>query len=138
MEFLGKIMRRKLNLFMISLLLFLPARVGAQAHLFEQLSMEDNDIVSVDNIKLNSLTPDTDDITIKDNVIILETPKTPTDTSDTGTVGSMAWDAGYIYFCTATNHWERTALSEWGLDKLLMETGDALLLETGGAMLLES
>jgi hypothetical protein len=122
-------------IFIIVLLFASPAQ--AKHYIFEDLSMEDNSIVSANDIKLNSLTPDTDDITIKDDLVIIETSKTPSGTSDIGTTGSVAWDADYAYFCTATNHWERVALSEWGLDKLLMETGDVILLESGGAMLLE-
>lgn len=29
----------------------------------------------------------------------------------TGVAGSIAWDASYIYVCTATNTWERVALT---------------------------
>lgn len=39
---------------------------------------------------------------------------TPTSSSDTGTVGDVAWDSDYIYICTATNTWKRLALSSFG------------------------
>jgi hypothetical protein len=42
----------------------------------------------------------------------LET-KTPASASATGTVGEIAWDANYIYICTATNTWKRVAISTW-------------------------
>jgi len=38
---------------------------------------------------------------------------TPASASAAGTVGTMSWDANYIYICTATNTWKRVALSTW-------------------------
>jgi hypothetical protein len=38
---------------------------------------------------------------------------TPASASATGTVGTMSWDANYIYICTATNTWKRVALATW-------------------------
>jgi hypothetical protein len=38
---------------------------------------------------------------------------TPSSASDTGTAGQIAWDANYIYVCTATNTWKRTAIATW-------------------------
>ena len=38
---------------------------------------------------------------------------TPTSSSQTCTVGDEAADANYIYICTATNHWRRSALSDF-------------------------
>lgn len=37
----------------------------------------------------------------------------PASASATGTAGQMAWDADYIYVCTATDTWKRVALSTW-------------------------
>lgn len=39
--------------------------------------------------------------------------QTPSSASDTGTVGMIKWDAGYIYVCTATDTWERVAVATW-------------------------
>jgi len=39
--------------------------------------------------------------------------KTPSSASDTGTAGTIAWDADYIYICTATDTWKRVAISTW-------------------------
>lgn len=36
---------------------------------------------------------------------------TPSSSSATGKAGAICWDAGFIYICTATNTWKRTALS---------------------------
>jgi hypothetical protein len=41
------------------------------------------------------------------------TAKTPASASDTGTTGEICWDANYIYVCTATNTWKRTAIATW-------------------------
>jgi hypothetical protein len=41
------------------------------------------------------------------------TAKTPASATATGTTGEIAWDANYIYVCTATNTWKRTAISTW-------------------------
>ena len=38
---------------------------------------------------------------------------TPSSASDTGTQGQIAWDANYLYVCTATDTWKRVALSTW-------------------------
>jgi hypothetical protein len=45
--------------------------------------------------------------------LIVTTAKTPASASDTGTVGTICWDASYIYVCTATNTWKRTAIATW-------------------------
>jgi hypothetical protein len=41
---------------------------------------------------------------------ILTTPKTPSGSGDTGTIGQIAWDTDYLYVCTATDSWTRVAL----------------------------
>jgi len=38
---------------------------------------------------------------------------TPSSATATGTAGEVAWDANYIYICTATNTWKRVAISTW-------------------------
>ena len=50
---------------------------------------------------------------VNDNRIRIATAKTPSSASDTGTAGEICWDANYIYVCTATNTWKRTAISTW-------------------------
>ena len=37
----------------------------------------------------------------------------PASATATGTLGEIRIDANYIYVCTATNTWKRTALSTW-------------------------
>jgi len=46
-----------------------------------------------------------------DPLVILS--KTPSASSSTGRQGSIAWDASYIYICTATDTWERAAIATW-------------------------
>jgi streptogramin lyase len=41
------------------------------------------------------------------------TARTPASATDTGTAGEICWDANYVYVCTATNTWKRSALSAW-------------------------
>jgi hypothetical protein len=43
----------------------------------------------------------------------IATAKTPASASDTGVAGEICWDANYIYVCTATNTWKRSAISTW-------------------------
>ena len=38
---------------------------------------------------------------------------TPASASATGIAGEIAWDANYLYVCTAANTWKRAALSTW-------------------------
>ena len=38
---------------------------------------------------------------------------TPASAGATGVQGQIAWDSDYIYVCTATNTWKRTALATW-------------------------
>jgi hypothetical protein len=39
--------------------------------------------------------------------------KTPATAGADGVVGEIAWDADYIYICTATNTWKRSAITGW-------------------------
>jgi hypothetical protein len=50
---------------------------------------------------------------VNDNRIRIATAKSPASATDTGAAGEICWDASYIYVCTATNTWKRTAISTW-------------------------
>jgi len=50
---------------------------------------------------------------VNGNRIRIATAKTPASATDTGTAGEICWDANYIYVCTATNTWKRSAISTW-------------------------
>jgi hypothetical protein len=52
-------------------------------------------------------------LTVADDSIQVNTAKTPASATATGTTGQIAWDANYIYVCTATNTWKRTAIATW-------------------------
>ena len=55
----------------------------------------------------------TQKLDVNDDSIRVRTAKTPSSASDTGTTGQIAWDADYIYVCTATNTWKRVAIATW-------------------------
>ena len=50
---------------------------------------------------------------VNGNRIRIATAKTPASATDTGSAGEICWDADYIYVCTATDTWKRTAISTW-------------------------
>lgn len=43
----------------------------------------------------------------------VRTAKTPTSATAAGNAGQIAWDANYIYVCTAVNTWKRSQLLTW-------------------------
>lgn len=47
------------------------------------------------------------------DIINVATSKTPTSATDTGNAGDICWDSNYMYICTATNTWKRSALATW-------------------------
>jgi len=42
-----------------------------------------------------------------------ESSDPPASSSATGTAGQLAYDANYLYICTATDTWERVAVAAW-------------------------
>lgn len=52
-------------------------------------------------------------LTVTGDTVRISTTKTPATAGDTGSAGQIAWDADYIYICTATNTWKRVAISTW-------------------------
>jgi hypothetical protein len=44
---------------------------------------------------------------------ILTQSSPPASAAAAGTVGTIAWDADYIYVCTAANTWKRVAIATW-------------------------
>ena len=38
---------------------------------------------------------------------------TPSSASDTGVTGTIAWDANFLYICSATDTWLRVAIATW-------------------------
>jgi hypothetical protein len=47
------------------------------------------------------------------DTVRVRTARTPASATATGATGEICWDANYIYVCTATNTWKRSALSTW-------------------------
>ena len=47
------------------------------------------------------------------DTVRVRTARTPASATATGATGEICWDANYIYVCTATNTWRRTAISSW-------------------------
>jgi hypothetical protein len=47
------------------------------------------------------------------NSIRIRTAKTPATAGAAGIQGEVAWDAGYVYVCVATNTWKRAAIATW-------------------------
>lgn len=37
----------------------------------------------------------------------------PASAAATGVAGSVAFDTGFVYYCTATNTWKRVAIATW-------------------------
>lgn len=55
-----------------------------------------------------------EDLTVSGNVTVtglFQAPQATKASNAPGTVGQITWDANYIYVCTATNTWKRTALT---------------------------
>jgi len=69
-------------------------------------------ILNDGNVGIGTTDP-TVKLDINSDIIRLRTAKTPATAGATGDQGSICWDADYIYVCTATNSWERAALSSW-------------------------
>jgi hypothetical protein len=47
------------------------------------------------------------------DTVRVRTARTPASATATGATGEICWDANYIYVCTATNTWKRSAISTW-------------------------
>lgn len=52
-------------------------------------------------------------LTITGNNVKINTKKTPSSETDTGTKGAISWDSDYMYICIATDTWRRVPLSTW-------------------------
>ena len=64
------------------------------------------------NIGIGQTNP-TAKLDINSDILRLRTAKTPATSGAAGNAGDICWDANYIYICTATNNWERVAISTW-------------------------
>lgn len=50
---------------------------------------------------------------VNDNRLRVRTAKTPASATASGNAGEICWDASFVYVCTATNAWRRSALAAW-------------------------
>jgi hypothetical protein len=50
---------------------------------------------------------------VNSDTVRVRTARTPASATAGGNAGDICWDADYIYVCTATNTWKRTAISTW-------------------------
>lgn len=61
---------------------------------------------------LGTTTP-TGVLDVADNKLRVRAAQTPASATAAGNQGEWAWDANFVYVCTATNTWRRAALSTW-------------------------
>jgi hypothetical protein len=52
-------------------------------------------------------------VVLSTDVVNIAETKTPASATAAGVTGDIAWDADYIYVCTATDTWKRVAISTW-------------------------
>ena len=69
-------------------------------------------INSAGNVGIGTTSPTTL-LDVNADTVRVRTARTPASASATGATGEICWDANYIYVCTATNTWKRSALSTW-------------------------
>jgi hypothetical protein len=69
-------------------------------------------IDSSGNVGIGTSSPTTL-LDVNADTVRVRTARTPASASATGAAGEICWDANYIYVCTATNTWKRSALSTW-------------------------
>ena len=77
-----------------------------------QASSERMRIDSSGNVGIGTDSP-TEKLDIDGDSIRLRQSQTPASASATGSQGQIAWDANYMYVCTATDTWKRVALATW-------------------------
>lgn len=72
---------------------------------------------TLEDLQTNSATLDGDNVFTGTNTFaalgLRVGSSTPASASATGVAGTISWDANFLYVCTATNTWKRTALSTW-------------------------
>lgn len=69
-------------------------------------------INSTGNVGIGTTAP-TNLLDVNADSIRVRTAQTPASASAAGNQGEIAWDADYIYVCTATDTWKRVAIATW-------------------------
>jgi hypothetical protein len=85
-----------------------PAFVSAATGQAVQIGAAGSDT----NVSLNLTTKGTGTVQANGNPVVVNVAVPATATS-AGVAGQRAYDASYVYVCTATNTWKRAALSTW-------------------------
>jgi hypothetical protein len=69
-------------------------------------------ITSAGNVGIGTNSP-TNPLDVNADSVRIRTAQTPATSGAAGNQGEIAWDANYIYVCTATNTWKRVAIATW-------------------------
>lgn len=65
------------------------------------------------NGSLGATTPSTVVATTSTSTTLITATHTPASSSAAGVAGTIAWDTGFVYICSATNTWLRVAIATW-------------------------
>jgi len=65
-----------------------------------------------DRLGIGTSSP-TQKLDVNADSIRVRTAQTPATAGAAGNQGEIAWDADYIYICTATDTWKRVAIATW-------------------------
>ena len=87
-------------------------KAGADMAFHTGASTEALRIDSAGLVGVGTSTP-TEKLDINGDAIRVRTSQTPASAAATGDAGQICWDANYVYVCTATNTWKRSALATW-------------------------
>lgn len=66
-----------------------------------------------DAVITNDLTVVGGDLIVTAGDLIVTASTTPASATATGVAGTIAWDADFVYVCTATDTWKRVAIATW-------------------------
>lgn len=75
-------------------------------------------VINQENANLNIGTNNAAQITVSSTLITFTLPHvgpltTPASAAAAGVAGTIVWDTGFIYVCTAVNTWKRAAIATW-------------------------